>query len=360
MGIFSKIQPMRKFLIRALFVFLLLFNVLLPTRFVHADIWGAAFAATLLDQVITTIKVQIEGAILGTLKVAAITMLNSKVGQMVGGKSAGSAMVISDWNEFLYTAPAEKVTLYMNDFFSTVTRGKFSSANYVGVGDTIGAVDGNYVNYLVVASQQAIRPMDVALEQDSAMSFNLDEFTDSPEAMFAYGDFRALNAFTENPFNSPYGVVMIAEGVHAKKMEEEKKVAEVKSQSSGFKAPEVDGKTVAPAATIESMVADTQNIGNQLIAAAKNPGEFLSGVVGALVNKAVTNMVQRGVGKLQANIKREIGKYDTKVTNALNKADKQLGPAAKYLKGVSQRVDTNVKPYTKPPPDAGGYCDGGC
>lgn len=343
----------KRFLMRTFFMFLLVFNMLIPTRFVQADVWGAAIAATLLDQVLTTIKSQIEGAILGTLKVAAITMLNSRVGQMIGGSSAGSAMVVSDWNQFLYQGPAEKVNLFMNDFFSTTTRGKYASANYVGVGDTQSDVNGSYVSYLVGSAQQSIGFGNIDLQ------YNLDDFSPSPELMFQNGDWRGFNAFISNPMNNPWGFRNITQKVYGQKLEQERTQAKIEVTSPGFIAPKVDGKTVAPVATIEGMVRDTQNIGNQLVAAAKNPGEFLSGVVGALINKTITNLVQRGVGKIQANIKREIGNFDKKVAAKLNKLDKQLGPAAKYLKTASQRVDTSVKPYTSPPPAAGSYCGDG-
>lgn len=351
---FLKIPFLRKLLVRGVFMSLLVFNVLVPTRFVHADVWGAAISATLLDQVLTTIKTQIEGAILGTLKVAAMTMLQSKVGQLIGGSSAGSAMIITDWNEFLYQTPAEKTRLFMNDFFSTVTRGKAASTNYVGLGDGFGNVQGNYTTYLVAAAGGA----------DSATAFpvyNLDSYVSSPEDIFQKGNWRGWNAyFDPNAVNSPFAMQIVAQSVRSQKLAQEQEQVKVESMASGFRAPKIDGKTIAPVATIEGMARDTQNIANNVIAAAKNPAEFLSGVVGALATKVITNLVQRGVGAVQANIKREIGNLDKKLTTALNKADKQLGPAAKFTSSVSQRTDVYIKPYTQPPPAAGTYCDGGC
>ena len=339
-----------------MFVLLLLFNVFLPIHSARAGVWGESITATMLNQVLDTIKTQIEGAILGTLKVAAITMLNSKVGQMVGGSSAGSAMIISDWNQFLYEAPAEKVNVYMDDFFSNVTRGKYASANYVGLGDAIGNVNGNYVNYLVEGAKASIT---TGGDSASPCTYTLDEYSDNPDMIFNNGDWQGFNAFF-SPCNNPWGIQIAAKSAYSQQLVKEQEQAKLEATSPGFKAPKVDGKTVAPVATIEGIVKDTQNIGNQLIAVAKNPGEFLSGVVGALVNKTITNLVQRGVGKVQASIKREIGNFDKKVTTALNKIDKQLGPAARFTKNVSQRMDTQVKPYTAPPPAAGTYCDGGC
>lgn len=341
-----------------MFALLLFSNMFLPMHVARAGVWGESIAATLLDQSLTTIKNQIEGAILGTLKVAAITMLNSKVGQMVGGSSAGSSLIISDWNQFLYQAPAEKVSVYMNDFFTNVTRGKYASANYVGVGDPIGNIGGNYVAYLVDGAKGQISPGSDSLSS-SPCDYNLDEYADNPSTIFDDGNWQGFNAFFQ-PCNNPFGFQIATMGVYSQKLIQEQEQAKIESLAPGFKAAKVNGNTVTPVATIQGMVNDTQNIGNQLVAVAKNPSEFLSGVVGALVNKTITNLVQRGVGKVQANIKREIGNFDQKVSTALNKANKKLGPAAAFLKDASQRMDTQVKPYTAPPPAAGSYCDGGC
>lgn len=361
-----KIKSFRKIFLKGFFIGVLVFNVAIPTRFVHAELWGAAVGATLLNQTLLTIREQIMSAILGTLKVALIEILNSKVGQMIGGSSVGNSLIITNWEEYLYTQPAEQVTLYMNDWFSATTRGKYSSSNYVGVGDVASNVEGNYAAYLVRVADDAIIAKESAASDDGIRlgpAYDLDEYTASPGEMFKQGNWRAFNAFFSNPMNNPFGYTLSAEAAAQKKMAQIQRTLEIKSQSSGFKAPEKDGQVIAPVATLEAMAADVQNIGNNMIAAATNPGEFLAGVVGALVNKTVTNLVQRGVGKVQANIKREIRNYDKKVTEEVNRLDKQLGPAARYLDNVSQRTDTKIKPYTTPPPrarDTGTYCGGGC
>ena len=74
----------RKYLsnsLKAIFVLVLFLNFSFAATPAKAGVWGEAFAATILDQALNTIKRQLEGAILGTLKVAAISVLNSQVGQ---------------------------------------------------------------------------------------------------------------------------------------------------------------------------------------------------------------------------------------------------------------------------------------
>ncbi|MBP9697636.1 MAG: hypothetical protein KBD65_00350 [Candidatus Moranbacteria bacterium] len=320
-----------------------------------AHAWDAALGA-IVHRALDTVYEQLEGAILGTLKVSAIKILNSKVAQMVGGSSVGDALFITDWGDFLYNTPAEKTKLFMNDFFTLTTRGKYASANYVGIGDVAGNVSGNYAGYLRSRAENSIGVFYSGTQ--SYFEYDLDQYADNPERMFQEGDWRGFNAFFSNPMNNPFGYELVAQGVYAERLAQEQDAARTKAISPGFVGPtDANGNTIAPAATIEAMTTNVQNIGNNLIAAATNPGEFLSGVVGALVNKTVSSLVQRGVGQVQANIQRGIDSVDNKVVGALDQANRALGPAAQFTSEVSQKTDVYVRPYTKPPPPANG--DGG-
>lgn len=358
MSVFFSKNSSKRFFLRGLFLFVLVLNLALSASPVRAGVWGESIAATLLGETLEVIKRQIEGAILGTLKVAAIKVLNSKVAQMVGGSSVGDALFITDWGDFLYNNPAEKTKLFMNDFFTLTTRGKYASANYVGIGDVAGNVSGNYAGYLRARAENSIGVFDQ--KTGSYMEYDLDQYADNPERMFLEGDWRGFNAFFSNPMNNPFGYELVAQGVYAERLAQEQEAAKTRAISPGFVGPtDANGNTIAPAATIEAMTVNVQNIGNNLIAAAENPGEFLSGVVGALVNKTVSSLVQRGVGQVQANIQRGIDSVDNKVVGALNQANRALGPAAQFTSEVSQRTDVYVRPYTKPPPPANGPEDGG-
>lgn len=352
----SKFSSMRKWLL----LIVLIGQLVCAAPSAKAGVWGESIAAELLGQALEIVKTQLAGALLGTLKTAAISILNSQVGQMIGGNSLGEALFITDWNDFIYTKPAEQAQLFMNDFFTISTRGKYASANYVGVGDVSGSVSGNYAAYLVAGAQQAIGSDGTGEESDVPLSYDLDAYSPSPDILFQEGDYRGLNAFFSNPANNPFGYTLSATAYYARKMNQSIEAAKTEAQSSGFIGKKQDGKTIAPAATIEGMLSDVENIGNNLIAAAENPGEFLSGVVSAVVNKAVTSMIQKGVGKIQANIQREVKKVDNQVVKALDKANKKLGPAAKFTKEWSQKTDVYVKPYTQAPPAANDNCSGGC
>lgn len=357
MMVFSNRFFLKNLFLRGILTFIVAGGIFCTTPTAHAGVWGESIAGVMLDNIINIIKEQLKGAILGTLKVAATEIINSNVGHMVGGKSPGDALFVVDWDNFLYEKPAQQVNVFMDDFFSKVTVGKNAQANYTGVGDSGYSKTGNYASYLTETAK-------ASTGDDMVKSVDFDEYEVNPDAMFDNGNFMALDAFIKNPMNNPIGFVVVSEQIKEKTLLQQIEAVKTQLTSSGFIAPkDKNGNVIAPVATIQNMQKDAMNIGNTLIAAATNPGEFLAGVVNAVVSKAVTSMVQKGVGKIQARIKKEIQVFDKKVMKELSRADKKLGPAAKFLKETNQKTDTYIKPYTPPPPPPACPTDrvrGGC
>ena len=312
----------------------------------RAGVWGEPTAAGLMTSMIAQIQEAIKGALLGSLKSAAIQMLNNQIDRLIGGNSVGQALFITDYQEFLYGTSQQQVELFMNDFFTRTTRGMGSSANYIATGEIGSELTGNYANYLIAQAENALPDAEQGAEEGC---LDLYEYVESPEAMFTDGDWRALNAFFSNPCNNTFGYTLMTEAAYQEKFTEEVEAAKLKAQSSGFVPQEVDGKVVTPAATIEGLATNVQDIGNRMIAAASNPGEFLSGVVVSMVNQTVNKLVQRGVGKVQANIQREVNDSNRKTAEARNKAARESGPGSQFTQEIIQRTRTQVNTNTPPP-----------
>lgn len=309
----------------------------------HASMWGLVdIFGDLIQNMMERMQRQIEGAVIGSLKMAAVQMLNQQVGQLIGGGAAGQARFITNYNDFLYQGPAQRTELYMNDFFTLTTRGKGSSANYISAGSG----GGNYVGYLESVGRKA------TVESGAPCTVDLGESANS-ETMFEEGDFRGFNAFVSNPCNNPYGYALEAEDAYQGELMRQQQVAAIKAASSGgFLPGEENGNVITPAGAIEAMTTNIQKLPMDIIANASNPAELLSGVVSAMATKVVTNLVQNGIGQVQSNIQREIGGVNTQVNAARNQATGQLGPAAPFTQSVIQR-SVRVNSSTPPIPDNG-------
>jgi len=321
----------------------MLFNVIfcLFPKPVYAQMWGTSdIFGDMMMQVVTTIKRQIEGALIGTLKMAAIQMINGKVGQLIGGGSGGRPLFITDFNEFLYQSPRQKTNLYMNDFFSTMTRGKGSSANYISLGESSG-LGGNYSSYLVASMKS------VTTESGGVSVYNLDQ----KGGIDNLNDPSTFSSFISNPANNPMGAALQAQEVWQDKLATEQNLAQIEATSSGFRADKTNGVIMAPAAAIEATFNNAADLPNKMIAAATNPGELLGGVVSAMANKLVSGLIQKGVGEVQSKISSTISNIDNKVSGALNAQIKQLGPAVQYMNTVN-KVSAGLKTNTPAPPAA--------
>lgn len=312
----------------------------------RADMWGANIGSAIMKQAMERINDQMQGMLLGSLKVAAVQLLNNNINQLIGGGSTGQALFITNYETFLYREPMQETNLYMNDFFTLTTRGKGSSSNYIGVGNMGSGVRGNYSGYLI---DQARRQ---TTDYNSYSQMNLDEYTPSPEVMFAEGDWRAFNAFFSNPANNPYGYTMMAEEAYYNKLSSSVDTQKIKAQSSGFRPVERNGQVVTPTASIEAVTTSVQTMANNIITNATNPAEFLSGVVSAMVNRTINTLIQQGVGQVQANIQREIGNVNGQVGRELNNATQTFGPAARFIPSVLQQTSINVNSSTQAPPSS--------
>ncbi|OIQ04424.1 MAG: hypothetical protein AUK58_00455 [Candidatus Moranbacteria bacterium CG2_30_41_165] len=304
---------------------------------VHADAWGSNFGSILLDQMLNNIKRQIEGAILGTMKMVAIQTLNSKVGQLIGGVT-GQPLFITNFGEFLYQNPRQNTDLFMNDFFSITTRGRGSSVNYISTDSE----SSSYSEYLTSVGRRG------TVDRDTFGHNTLDDF--GGITAFQNGNPRAFNAFFANPLNNPTGYLLVASNVYANELEKQQKIAEIKALSPGTLPSESNGTITAPATAITATLNNAADLPNKMIASATNPGELLSGVVSSMANRLVSNMIQKGVGEIQSKISREVRDFDNQISRSINFQMKEVGPAIQFI-GTAKETG-KIKIRTPAPPAA--------
>jgi len=308
-----------------------------------ADEWGSDPVSVAMTHTLSVITRNIEGALLASLKMTAMQALNSQVGQFVTGTTMGDTLFITNYDDFLYRAPAQRADLFLNDFFTLTTRGKAYSSNYIPAGHN-GNFAGNYSAYLTAVGRQAALGNGVNV-------VNLDEYIPSPEQMFAEGDWRAFNAFFTNPANNPYGYALQTEQAYQQKLAMEQQQAMIKASTAGGYLPKQNnGMIVTPAGTIQHMVGNVTTLANQVIAAAQNPAELAAGVITAMANRVIGNLIQRGVGEVQANIQREIGNVDRAIFMYGNQQSQQFGASVRFIDETAQRTSAVINSATTPPP----------
>ncbi|MCW1888025.1 MAG: hypothetical protein KIH67_000510 [Candidatus Moranbacteria bacterium] len=323
----------------------------LPATPVHAGAWGEAIAASIMKQTMENISRTIEGALLGTLKVAAVQLLNTQVMQFVGGDGS-QPKIITDFRELLTkTAEQNAEQAVVGDLLTQTLRGKGASANYVANGEVSGLnKGGSYDAYL----EKIVRDTVAARKNVQANNFaECSTGGNDPRLAIQAGNAgtKAIGCLFNNSANNPIGIALLAEGTYNAEYERTLREQEIKAQSSGFlPGTDKDGNIITPAGSIESLVNDVTTLGNKIIVGADNPGEFLSGVVVSVVNRTVSNLVQKGVGDIQNKIRREIINVDRQISGEINKVQSVVGPAAGIVNDRLNQVNTTTGGTPSPPP----------
>jgi hypothetical protein len=302
----------------------------LTPSFVHAGAWGEDFEAAILKQMLEKIQKQIDGLLLGTLKSTAISLLNTRVASLVGGSSKSASLVISDWRAYLYQEPGQKSLLAYDAFKSATLKGRSSGFSSATGGQS-------YESYLEKFADNHV------LASGAANSTTLlSELSSDPIKSADDGDFRVISAMYASE-SDPIGYALRAEKAKMIAQSQYQNEAELKAMSSGYKGvQDKAGNTILPGSTIGQMVADVQDIGNKVIASAQNPTELVGGVITTLANRMITNLIQSGLGKVQASIQREITNVDSQIMSQVDVVNRQLGRGAAYTSGVRQQVNVNL------------------
>ncbi|QQS61748.1 MAG: hypothetical protein IPN70_02400 [Candidatus Moraniibacteriota bacterium] len=321
----------------------------------RADVWGAAYAAAIAKQAMETAYTEIQAAILGTLKVTAYELLNTQIGQLIGGASYSETLIITDWEDFVVQAPMDEATLYINDFFSVSFQGK-NTCDYVPaysssptndpytdlVSSSCAAVDAvnegvrfvqNFPSYMEDYARRAIGGV-VAEGLDQVRQYTLDQFCTDPSEMFAAGNWKCWDAYFSNDYNNPYGYSSIAQQEYSYELEKKQELAKIQGMAyQGYKPQTTpEGYVITPGSLIKDIQSAVTDLGNKIIAAAESPGEFLSALVSSFVTSFIQQTIRSGVGQIQQHISSEIRSIDKKITSEVNRVIGEIGPKAQFYK----------------------------
>ncbi|HPN96367.1 MAG TPA: hypothetical protein PLK35_01235 [Candidatus Moranbacteria bacterium] len=256
-----------------------------------------SFAAAEYKQMLEEISKHIDGVTLSILKQEAVRILTKQINKIVGGSSSESAMFITDWRDYLVKKPEDKTKKYMNDYLSKITQGKGSSSGYKSEGFFSGGSGGSYAKKLV----------DDAKKNTTEKPTPKVTYQEDPSKMFSEGNFKKMNLYLSG-INNPWTFEANAQNEYKKRLAEEKKIAETKSVAySGFegkKKESKDGKEtiINPGSLVKEAVANVQDIGNKILAAATHPEE----VITAVVSQMITQALEQGIGQIEKYIDEEV------------------------------------------------------
>jgi hypothetical protein len=308
---------------RKLISFLLLFVLVFVFAFAPivkvkaGGTWGETFGANTMQTMMERIFKIIQDFIRGAMKQMAVQSIVSSVSGAVGGGGGSGAMFIVNYKDFLVTQPQEKTKLALNDFFSSTTRGKGSSLNYVS--NSGGGSSGNY------ASQVQKAAKDANTFNAAPPVMDLQQYASGPSTVFDKNNWIGYTALISNPANN-FGLHIMAKDVEVKTMEEEQKNAETEAAAGqGFLGKKSGDNVMTPGSLVGKMEAQAQDVGNKAMASATSLPEIITSLVSRMAMQALT----QGIGNVSAQIK---SSASTKSQNAKTSANKNSSgnPQARF------------------------------
>ena len=326
-------------------IFLFMVGFVLSAAPARAEYWGANTGAMLMKSMLEKIQRQIEGAMLASLKGAAIQMLDNQVNQLLGGGAGGAPVFITDYRDYIQGVAMDNTQSVMNDFFTNSTRGKYALANYVEVGGISGVSLDLNIPGIIRNQMSSVTRNGMG---GSYPQYDFDQRSSNPSLRGGLRSFRDLNLMVSNPMNNPIGASMVAEEVRNRTLSENVEIQKVKALSSGFIPKEVNGQVITPAGTFEAMVASTKTLPNLVLASAENPGELVGGLVSSFANRAISNLVQVGIGKAQSKILGNFGGVGNQVARTLGSQLTSNGPGGQFTRSITQEATIQVRSMTNP------------
>jgi hypothetical protein len=267
----------------------------------------------------------IEGTILGAVKTAAITSIVGQVDRLLGGVGAGGPRYIRNYDDYLRLQPQLEAETAVHNFLAKTYRGLGSTSNYSGAAGSTGA-KGSYETRL-----QANVKNSVVNKKNYA--YDLNEYCADADRSLREGDLRCIDAWKKNPVNNPYGAALRAEAEYQRVYDELRYQRQIMATSSGFK-PGVDPKTgniITPSGTIAAVYNDAKTLANKIVTAAQNPGELVSGVVFALINRGINTIATKAAGAVENLVDKTVGKAVDEISDISKDVGKVLKTADGYI-----------------------------
>lgn len=327
----------------------------------RAGVWGESISAEIMGQVWEQLQKSIEGILLSTLRQTALQMLNSQIGQALGGGQYGNPLFVVSWDDELFLGPLKENSVYMNNLLTQTLRGRGSTLNYIPaeVASTFG---GNYYDYLQKQAKAAIG------SANAAASAPTTTITRDPRTAAAEGDVKNFFKAFDSPYNNPLGLPLVMQAMQAEDLARRKEQAATRAIAyQGYKCKSDSGFCITPGSTLKDLQSNVSATYNNLITAAQNPYELVTGVATTLITRSVTNLVQKGIGSVQQKFLREFYRLDNKVGGTLRDINQYAGAAAQYSAearnisaGLAAGSQGNGSGSQVPPPIAGCAAGGVC
>ncbi|HOW60537.1 MAG TPA: hypothetical protein P5548_01595 [Candidatus Moranbacteria bacterium] len=194
-------------------------------------------------------------------KMVALYAVQKFTAELIGGDSedSGGSLMIRDYANYLFTAPAQKAMNQMETFYNTVAKGRLSSANYEGVGSI-------YDVYLSSGATKMIK----GGEKHATDIQDITGGGDPRQSLFKSRNMRGVMAYVKCANNLPCFSIM-SQTQYDEYLKQNKEQAKTE-QNNGLIPQKKLGRIIKPTALISSAFSTLDKMGTDLIMTAEATG----------------------------------------------------------------------------------------
>jgi hypothetical protein len=306
-------------------IILTVMMVLFLIRPSYSYAWDAVLGAltgVTYDRLLQTIM----DAVVGALKQEAAQQIDDTVNNAIGG-GLGGPKFITDWKQYLILDAQKNTDVYVNNLLTQTYSGRGSSLYSYGGNQSNSAPSGSYnlnsgVKISTLASSLSkegvggnyfnnmINQAKNSLDSSGLPKPDIQNYTSNPQNLFAEG-WAAPIKFFGNPANTEMGLELNLSMEKMSKLQEEQISAQTQAiANQGYKALMKNGEVVTPGATLAAIQANTEDLGNKIVAGASSVPEVITALVSRLLSKALDqglSSASSSINNLSSKVQTNIG-----------------------------------------------------
>jgi hypothetical protein len=258
---------------------------------VKAGAWGEPIQAAFLKESLERAYKAFEDSMVAGLKMVASNLITDRMRALLAGSSSSKALYITNYEDFLFSAPQREAQLVMGDFFDTIATGA-SSATKESINRVQSAID-----YEIFGIMEDVEKPDI----DEYVEGGAENIFDQTKG----GGLSAFNATFDNPYNNPYGLYDRAyRKALNEKLSQEKKAEVIAVANQGFRG-KINSETnlvELPGIMAKDLASFAESIPMRIVAYAKSIPE----VVGTFAAQAITQTIQSGINQVTEPIDNQL------------------------------------------------------
>jgi hypothetical protein len=282
-------------------------------RPVYAGAWGESMAAAQVEVYLDRALRTFEQAVVASLKIQASKLVKDRLELLLTGTN-GTAMYITNYEDFIYNSSQKQVQIYMDGFFNRVAVG--ISADTRAVVDAIEAG----VDEEIFGTEEQLRPTIDDYVQGGAVNVY-----DQSRG----GGLAALSELASGRNNLPADLYVNARSAARAQMQQQQNSAAVQAISGQGFIGKVNPQTnliQTPGIVVKELTAFAESLPMQIMAVAESIPE----IVGSMAAQVVTQTIQDGISKVTEPIDNQLRNAHNEIHGGMQELQRNIYEGVKF------------------------------